>query len=49
MNGSCLTGSLLYYTTISREENNFIKSYEAICETTYKKHYGNQKKINVEI
>ena len=44
MNGLYLTESLLYYATITTGKENYTKLYKRICETTFKKRYGNHKK-----
>ena len=44
MNGFCLTKCLLHYATITYDKENYTKLYKRICETTFKKRYGNHKK-----
>ena len=45
MRGACLTGKVLYYVKISCDDENYKpKSYQGICETTFKKRYVNHKK-----
>ena len=39
--GICLTESLLYYATITCDEENYAKLYKRICEATFKKPYAN--------
>ena len=50
MRGDCLTENILYYATIScDDETDKPKLYKGICETTFKKRYANHKKsFNVE-
>lgn len=43
VNGLRLTESLLYYTTISCNKENYTKLYKVIYETTFKKHNSNHK------
>ena len=45
MNGDCIKESLVYYATISYNENNYKrKLYKGSCETSFKKRYSNHKK-----
>ena len=44
MNDAYLKESLVYYTTISRNEKNYKpKLYKRSCETSFKKRYSNHK------
>ena len=44
MRGDCLTENILYYATIScDDETDKPKLYKGICETTFKKRYANHK------
>ena len=46
MNGLCLTLSILYQATIKCSDSKYKqKRYKGICETTFKKHYANHKKL----
>ena len=45
MNVACLKENLVYYATISCNDNNYQpKLYEGSCETSFKKRYSNDKK-----
>lgn len=44
MNGLCLTESLMCYTTITCDKQNYTKQDKRIYETTSKKHFGSYKK-----
>ena len=42
MRGACLIENVLYYARISCDDETYKpKLYEEICETTFKKRYGN--------
>ena len=45
MNGACVKESLVYYATISCNDNTYKpKLYKGSCETSFKKRYSNHKK-----
>ena len=46
MNDACLIESLVYYVTISCNDKKYKpKLYKGSCDTSFKKHNSNQKKL----